>query len=41
MAMVRVPAVAGSFYPDDARSLTTLVDSMLDAVPPGEAVEPE
>jgi MEMO1 family protein len=37
--MVRVPAVAGSFYPDDARSLTTLVDSMLDAVPPGEADE--
>ena len=35
--MVRVPAVAGSFYPDDARSLTALVDTMIDAVaPPSE-----
>jgi AmmeMemoRadiSam system protein B len=35
--MVRVPAVAGSFYPADAGALAALVDGLLDDVPPPAA----
>lgn len=40
MSTVRMPAVAGMFYPDDKQELATMVRGYLDAVQPGPEAEP-